>query len=149
MRDKERVDEYVRAVVLERFRQPDAAVLLRPQESAADIDTARDRLRELEERQEDAAKGYAAGHITLAQLVAINDALNPQIEEARDAAAPAPEVPEEVQQLVEAPDPEPVWDALNPLQQRAVIGLLMDVRVLRTRRGPGFDPASVEIAWKK
>jgi DNA invertase Pin-like site-specific DNA recombinase len=149
MRDKASVDTYVRAVILARLRRADVADLLRPQDTTAEIEAAADRLRELEERQADAAKGYAAGQITIAQLVAINDALTPQIEKAQAASVVGVQPADELKELTKASDPEPVWDGLSPLQQRAIAAVLLEVRILPTRRGPGFDPSSVAIEWRR
>lgn len=51
--------------------------------------------------------------------------------------------------LIDAADIENVWDELPLSHQRLVVDHLVTVRILpATRRGSGFDPASVDITWK-
>jgi hypothetical protein len=50
--------------------------------------------------------------------------------------------------LIDAADIETVWDDLPLSHQRLVVDHLVTVRILpATRRGSGFDPASVDITW--
>jgi hypothetical protein len=42
------------------------------------------------------------------------------------------------------------WHQLSVAQQRAVLETLFDaVTILTTRQGPGFDPESVHLEWRK
>jgi hypothetical protein len=50
--------------------------------------------------------------------------------------------------LVGQVDVGAAWDALDVSVRRRVVQVLLDVRVLTTRRGPGFDEASVGIVWR-
>lgn len=147
VRGKAPLEQFVTDVVLGRLRRPDAAALLIPPQDHGRVQQAQDRLTDLEARQTDAAAAYAAGRVTLAQLVAINEALEPQLAELREVTA-LPQAPDTLTDLVEAPDPADVWERLGALERRAVVDVLLVVRVLPTRRGPGFAPESVEITWR-
>jgi hypothetical protein len=46
-------------------------------------------------------------------------------------------------------DPGEVWASLSDEQRRAVAALLVDVTILPSRHGRGFDPESVKIEWKE
>jgi site-specific DNA recombinase len=45
---------------------------------------------------------------------------------------------------------EELWNDMTTTQRHAVVGVLIErVRILPvTRRGPGFDPRSIEIVWR-
>lgn len=45
-------------------------------------------------------------------------------------------------------DAEDRWAALSLERQRAIIDLLLTVRIGRSRRGKVFDPESVELEWR-
>jgi site-specific DNA recombinase len=50
--------------------------------------------------------------------------------------------------LVGQQDVRAAWEGLDVSVQRQVVALLLEVTIQPTRRGPGFDPASVLTAWK-
>jgi hypothetical protein len=51
--------------------------------------------------------------------------------------------------LAGAPDVGAVWEQLPLSRRRAVVALLLDIRLHRTRQGARtFDPAAVELAWR-
>ncbi len=51
--------------------------------------------------------------------------------------------------LVGTPAVRDLWDRLALSRRRAVVALLLDIRVHRTRQGARtFDPAAVELSWK-
>ena len=143
------VDDFVTRVVLARLSRPDARHLLVEPDDTDHARKAAERAAELEQRLQDAAEAYAAGTITLAQLTRINATLRPKLEMAQAEAA-TPARSHVLGELVEAADPAEVWEALPLDRQRAVVNLLMTVRILpaKTRGGRGFDPETVEITWK-
>lgn len=145
-RIQERADEVVTKLILCRLSRPDARELLAEPDQVDRAREAAARVAELQDRLKSAAEAYAAGAITLAQLTTINGALRPLLDKAQAEAAS----PSRAQMLGEivTQDPREVWKRLKPEQRRAVVDLLMTVRILPTRPGPGFDPASVEITWK-
>jgi hypothetical protein len=51
--------------------------------------------------------------------------------------------------LAGAPDVDAVWAQLPLSRRRAVVNLLLEITVHRTRQGARtFDPAAVEIEWR-
>jgi hypothetical protein len=120
--------------------------LLADQDHADAAEAAARLAQELQDRLHDAAEAYAAGTITMAQLTTINGAVKPKLEQAQAEAA-SPSRAKVLGDLVNR-DPVEVWEELAPDQRRAVVALLVDVKVMPTRKGPIFDPESVKIDWK-
>ena len=111
---------------------------------------AAERVRGLSARLDAAADGYADGKITLAQLERITTRLRPQIDAAEDDRL-RHRGAMHLDALSELAGPlaRERWAALGVTQRRAVLESL-GIRVFVdrvTRRGPGFDPASVRIDW--
>jgi len=50
--------------------------------------------------------------------------------------------------LVEAADLEATWVALSAEQRRAVVALLVDVKILATTSGRVFRREHVQITWR-
>ncbi|WP_322767539.1 recombinase family protein [Frankia sp. Cr1] len=145
-RNQKRVDDLVHWVLIERLSQPDAWVLFTRDDSSAH--KAREEAETLRARLNTAADDYADGTITIMQLRRINARLLPQLEQAERAAQLAvPGVASElVGELIAAP--EQCWNGLGITQQHAVlVALRMRIRILPTRRGPGFDHNSIEIKF--
>lgn len=146
-RDMAAVDGLVSAVIVARLSQPDAAGLLAAPERADRVQAAAQRVQELQARLNDAAEAYGAEAITLAQLTAITAALQPKLEAAQSEAV-EPDRRNVLGDLVDAADPAAAWEQLPMSRRRAVVDLLVDVRIKRTTSGPRFDPESVGIRWK-
>ena len=143
------VDDFVTRVILARLALPDARELLAEPGKADKAEAAARKMQELRDRLDEAAAAYAAGIIDMEQLTKINGAIKPKLAEAQTTAA-SPSRSKVLGSLLEASKtPAEVWAALSPEQRRAVIRLLVDVRILPTRRGSGFDPDSIEITWRQ
>ena len=84
--------------------------------------------------------------VTLAQLTTINAAVRPKLDEAQIAAA-SPSRARVLGDLV-GTDPAAVWEQMTPHRRRAVVDLLVEVRIMPTGKGPRFAPESVRIDWK-
>ncbi len=146
-RNQAKVDDLVSLTLIERFSRPDAAALFARDDSTAR--QARAEVDELRARLATAADSFADGELTREQLSRINARLLPRIEKAdADARRTVPGVGSElIAELIA--DPEKTWDGLNDVSQRhailAAVGIF--IRILPTRRGPGFDMRSVEITW--
>ncbi len=151
VRDVERLDQLVEGVIVARLQQPDTLEALLP--SPLDTAPLHTEAGALRARLDEAARGWAAGVLTQAQIVAATTelrtrlkAVEQQIGQAGHGSALAG--------LVDAVDPQATWDGLPLDRRRAVLALLVTVTVLpRTRRGrlPGggyFDPNAVRIDWR-
>lgn len=146
-RDRERVDEVVRAVIVERLARPDAADLFRA-DHGSEARAAAAEAAKLQERLDAAADSYAEGAITARQLDRITARLRPQIEAAEGKARVVDNAPVLVD-IAGRPDAARIWDALPLARQRAIMDLLLTVTIEPTRKGRrSFDPRSVTIEWR-
>jgi site-specific DNA recombinase len=145
-RRRERVDDYVRDVVVGRLSRPDAAGLLVADDGPAVADRAE--AETLRARLDTAADSFAAGAIDGDQLRRITASLRPQLDavERRLRAATQPELGSLYDVIGE--DAGARWDALAVGRRHVLLEALgVRVAVLPTRQGPGFDPASVRVEW--
>ncbi|MGV0785879.1 recombinase family protein [Mycolicibacterium sp. XJ2] len=147
IRDQARVDDLVTRLVLGRLAMPDAKDLLVEPVGADHAHAAAVELQQLEDRLTDAAEAFAAGAITLPQLTTITSAVRPRLEELQ-ARSSSPSRAKVLDDLLMAEDPPTVWDAMTPERRRAVVDMLVEVRIHPTRRGAGFDPGAIEVTWK-
>lgn len=147
-RNAERVDELVTEVVVARLSKPDAADAFRP--DVAQAAQAFERAEQLRARLDLAADQYAEGDIDGRQLARITEKLRPQVEEAqREASALAAAAGSgDVLAEVVGERAAEVWAQLDVGRRRRVLEVLgLRVRIMPTRRGPGFVPTDVEIVW--
>jgi len=145
-RSRTMVDAFVEAVVVGRLRRIDAAGLVTKDDSAAKA--AQDRAEGIRSRLASAADDYAAGLLTRDQLVRITGALRPKLDQAGTEARRHLSL--SLGALADAVigDVEGRWQALSAVRKCQVFDALgMRVRILPTRKGPGFDPESVEVTW--
>jgi site-specific DNA recombinase len=146
-RNQASVDDLVTRVILGRLALPDAKDLLVNRDQVGRARIAAARALELEDRLNGAVDAYGAGAIDLAELIRIKKSIKPQIERAQ-AEASVPSRAKALGDLVSR-DPGEVWASLSDEQRRAVAALLVDVTILPSRHGRGFDPESVKIEWKE
>ena len=150
-RVQKHVDALVTRVVIERLAQPDALDWL-----LGDDEEAR-RLSELvetlERKLDDATDSHAKveGGITIQQLERTTAQLLPEIEAARrdrDAAVRSLDV----DQLRELARPQSAarWELMPVSAKRSALEALGIQVVLfpRAKRGPGFEPETIEIRWR-
>lgn len=144
-RNRQAVDRRVEAVMVALLSRPDVLELLSGSQSKqAEMLSKAAALRA---RMQAAAMQFAEGNITVEQLGAITGKLKPQVEAAETAAKaerPSPHLSLVVGTVgVQSRDR---WEGLSIVQKRAVMEAFgVRVRILPTRRGPGFDPESVEV----
>jgi hypothetical protein len=147
IRRRQDLDELVTAVVVQRLARPDAAALF----TIGDTPDRRAALAEAEQlraRLDHAADQYAEGSIDGRQLERITARLRPQLAQAEKRMRTVDSAPL-LDGLAGAPDVDDVWAQLPLSRRRAVVALLLDIRVHRTRQGARtFDPAAVVIEWK-
>ena len=148
------LDEYVEAIVIERLRRPDAAELMVPDQSG-DVAGLLAQDAGLRARGEELGRLFVDGDIDASTLRAGTGRIRQQREEitAQLAAASRGSV---LAGVADAADPAAVWEGLDLSRKRAVIEVLMDVIVLRTKRGGArrkgestFDPNSIRIDPKR
>lgn len=150
VRGVEVLDEFVRGVIVGRLSRPDARDAVAP--PRADTLPLQREAEALRSRQEELARGWAAGALTQAQLLAADSELRTRLDEAERRIAAETQASVLVG-LVEAIDVAAVWDVLPLDRRRAVLQALLIVTVLpRSRRGrlPGgayFDPSAVRFDW--
>lgn len=144
-RDTEALDGYVARLVVARLGLPDAAGLFAApsggagQPAAVEADAVRARLVE-------AADQYADGVITGAQLARITGRLRERLGVLE--AEVAGRVRAGALAGFAGRDPQVVWDGLSVERRRAVVALLVRVRVLPVpSRNGGFDPRWVDVEW--
>jgi hypothetical protein len=147
IRNVEHTDKYVIGAVLRRLAQPDAVDLLVPAKPDVDVKALRTEAAAIRANLNELAADKALGLINRTQLIAATTKGNARLavieEELQNAIVESPLAP-----LIEAADIEKVWDDLPLSHQRLVVDHLVTVRILPvTRRGSGFDPASVDITW--
>jgi site-specific DNA recombinase len=156
IRNAAEVDEYISAVIIERLSRPDAVDLLAPDRSN---DVAQLHLKDavLRARLDEYARMAGEGQIEPGQLVQITASIRGQREEiTRELnAANGGSV---LAGVADAEDVEAAWSGLDLSRKRAIIDVLIEVVILPAKRGrrPGwragesyFDPASVQIEWKR
>ncbi|GAA3680840.1 recombinase family protein [Yimella lutea] len=142
------VDKYVRSVVVARLQRPDARDLLQEPTAAPDKAALRAEANAIRSRLESVAVEFADGSLTPAQLRAVTERLRQNLAQVEGRLVDAGRVPV-LGPLVDAKDVEAAWDGLAVGQQRAVIDLLMTVRIDPPGRGVRtFRPGTVRIEWK-
>ncbi|MCB9441595.1 MAG: recombinase family protein [Mycolicibacterium sp.] len=142
------VDDYVKAVVIERLSRPDALDWLLGDD--AEARRWSDRADELTRRLAEAADAFADGAISAEQLRRITARIQPDIDEAeRRRSESVVHMDLDAVRPLAGPTARECWDGMTLAQRRAVLETL-GIRVIidRTRPGPGFDPASVRIEWR-
>lgn len=146
-RRQDRVDDLVAAVVVERLSRPDAAAAFTPTDDKAR--GARDRADKMRRLLDQAADDYAEGIIDRQQLARITERLRPALDAAQAEADKAwrGHGLDHLEPLMEG-RPAAAWARLDVTRRRAVLQALgVTVKIMPTKRGPGFEPADVHIAW--
>lgn len=146
--DVERTDTYVVGALLGWLSTPESlAVLAGPDESWNErVREAEERLTALRRRLDEAAEQYADGKISLNMLTNVEQRLTPQIEQAAKEAVP-PVADDAVLDLLNADDLTAAWEALDLLEQRRLVKMLLDIRIEKSRlMGGVFDAARIKIA---
>jgi DNA invertase Pin-like site-specific DNA recombinase len=148
------LDDYVEAAIIERLSRPDAPELLAPDQTE---DTSALVLQDkaLEARLKELGRLFGDGVIDPVQLASGTASIRTQREEitARLGASIRGSV---LAGVADAPDPAKVWEGLDLSRRRAIVDQLVEVVILRAKRGgarrkgeTSFDPATVEINWKR
>ncbi len=149
-RNKASLDDLIERLLVTRLARPDAADMLVGNDDRAAA--AITKMRELQDRLELAADEYAVGRITVDQLTRITSRLRPELDAAqRELAAATPELPSELLRDVAGDKADEAWSRLGIEQRHLLAETLLESVVVNpvTRRGPGFEPSSVQIVWRR
>lgn len=149
-RSKVAVDDLVTAVVVGRLAEIDASVFIDPVRRP-EVQRALTEAADLRARLDVAADEYADGKIDARQLERISTRLRPRIA-AADAAARTVDDGAVLSGVAGLPldQVRARWDALPLSRQRAIVDLLLTVRVLPTaRRDRVFDPDAIDLEWRR
>lgn len=151
VRDVQRLDGFVVDVIVARLSKADALSACAPtHEDTTPLQTEAAALRA---RLEEAARGWAAGVLTQAQLLAATNEMRGRLEEVEVRIGRAKKG-NALDGLTDTKDVSAAWQALSLDRRRAVLELLAQVTVLPRKRagrlpgGATFDPAAVNISWK-
>ena len=146
-RDMARVDELIEGIVVARLSRARRRELLIA-EKRDDINELRDKAAALRARQDEAAALFADGAITASQLKISTAKLSAELAEVESKMLDANKT-RVFDGVIGAADPGAVWDGLPLDRKRALIDVLMTVTIAPVgRAGRGFDPESVDIAWR-
>jgi len=147
-RRRQDLDELVTAVVVQRLGRPDAAGLF----TTGDTPDRRAALAEAEQlraRLDHAADQYAEGTIDGRQLERITARLRPQLVQVEKRLRVVDSAPL-LEGLAGRPEVGQLWEKLPLSRRRAVVNLLLEIRLHRTQPGTRtFDPNAVELVWKQ
>jgi site-specific DNA recombinase len=147
-RNRRDVDDLVTRTVLVRLTQPDALDLLAPDRSE-ERRSAVAEAGQLRARLDRAADDYADDRIDLRQLERITARLRPLLQAAEARARIVDDSPL-LDGLAGKEHATEIWERLPLTRQRAVIDLLVRVRILRSQPGARvFGPGTVEITWRQ
>lgn len=138
-------DEYIEKLVVARLSKPDVRDILKPPVRQG-IDTSKlsAEARDLQRRKSAQMSLHAQGEIDDDDLKAGMRAIRDRMA-VIDAQLRACDEPDQLAEFRDHPA-DVVWKSLTLARKRAVIRMLVDVTFLPIgHRGPGFDPASLQV----
>lgn len=139
----------MRRLVVARLARPDAVDLLAPQDEPADVAEARAEVERLRARLDTLAADYSDDLLTREQFVAATERTRGRLAQAERLLPPVAPRTTALATLVGQDDVGVTWDALDVSVRRKVVEELLSITVLPVRRrGPGFDPESVQVEWR-
>lgn len=146
-RKAEPVEELIESVVIARLSRPDAAFLFAPhKEDLGPLTTEAEQVRA---RLDALAVEFADGALTASQIRTATKRLRDRLGELEAQLARARREVEFAPLLDSQPAKE-AWNGLDIDQRRRLVDTLMSVTLLPAPRGRKvFDPASVQIDWKR
>jgi len=136
-------DDLVTEVVLQRLQQPDAAILLQPQQESGSVEAE---MNDLHQRREELADLVADGTLPSSTARPRLARIAERIQQLEAEQAPHAVDP---QMFV---DPRAVWSAWTMPQRRELLRLLFEsitVKHVGQKGGPRADPTRVEVHWSK
>ena len=144
-RNRADLDRLVTDVVLARLARADAAALRRPADDS--VRRAVADVAELRGRLDNAADAFADGTLDREQVARITERLRPRLAAAQARARVVDDAP--LLDGLVGPGAGDAWADLPLARRRAVVDLLLEVRVLRTSPGARtFNPDVIEMKWR-
>ncbi|MCI1787430.1 MAG: recombinase family protein [Actinomyces sp.] len=143
------IDDYVTAVIVARLARPDLADIVDPGPDI-DVDALRTEANTLRARMAEAARMFADGTITGAQLARINGDVTARLEAVEAEMSEAGER-DVLARFVDAGDVAEVWEGLDILTQREIVKALFESITIMSP-GPGhppFNPDNVVLEWRR
>lgn len=142
-------DKFVIATILARLSREDAVELLMPARPEIDTVALREEAAAIRKNLNEMAADQILGKVTREQLHAASAIGKTRLDEIASTLNTAV-VDSPLKDLIGVEDIEAAWERLTLAHQRLVVDTLVTVRILPVGpRGRGFDPASVEIRFKK
>lgn len=142
-------DRLVVATVLARLSREDAAELLTPARPEIDTEGLRAEAAAIRKNLNEMAADQILGRVTKEQLYAATEIGKTRLDEIASILNTAV-VDSPLKDLIGVEDIEAAWEALALAHQRLIVDTLVTVRILPVgQHGRGFDPASIEIRFKK
>jgi site-specific DNA recombinase len=148
------LDNFVEAVVVKRLSRPDAAELLAPDQTG-DVAALHAQDAVLRARLDELGRLFGDGVIDALQLASGTASIRTQREDVT-ASLSAASRGSVLAGVADAENAAEVWEGLDLSRRRAIVDVLLEVTILRTKRGGArrkgettFDPASVAVEWKR
>jgi site-specific DNA recombinase len=143
-------DKLVVATILARLSREDAVELLTPARPEIDMEALRAEAAAIRKNLNEMAADQILGRgVTKEQLYTATEVGKARLDEIASILNTAV-VDSPLKDLIGVDDIEAAWESLTLAHQRLVVDTLVTVRILPVgQRGRGFDPASVEIRFKK
>ena len=143
------IDDYVTAVIVARLARPDLADIVDPGPDI-DVDALRTEANALRARMAEAARMFADGTITGAQLARINEDVKARLDAVEGEMTQAGER-DVLARFVDAGNVAEVWEGLDIITQRQIVRTLFEsITLLPPGRGnKPFNPDNVVLEWRR
>lgn len=148
-RNQDRVDAVVEGAVIERLAVPDARGWLMRNDDPA-VAEARKIAEEIRGRLRALGRSFGEGRLPIDAFEEASESLRVQLTaaERKSSAGSSRALPAELFDELAGPHAAAVWGSLPITTRRAVLQVLgVAVRINPCPRGPGFDPAYVDVSF--
>lgn len=149
------LDEFIRAIVIERLSRPDARLLLAAQERRVDVEALHARRTDVAEQLKEIGRDAVKLRIPLATVAAMTDEVQAELD-GIDAQLSASSAHSPLAGFADAEDVTAAWDSATVGRRKAVVRGLMTVTLVKAPKGrpagwkpgePYFDPEAVKVTW--
>ncbi|HCU49982.1 MAG TPA: hypothetical protein DGG94_09320 [Micromonosporaceae bacterium] len=141
------LDAFVIDKVVWRLERPNAVDLLAPKTPMVDAPTLRQQAADLRAQLDGWDTDRTEGRISRDRWLAQTERIGAKLTAVQATLSSAVQT-SPLSALVGTDDVYAAWVGLPLGSQRAIVDLLMKVRVLPAGRGRGFDPDAIEVTWK-